>query len=158
MHCPNDRYVNDEKICVALAGMWARIGLQVKVDAMPKAQYFARTPKKEFSVCMQGWGDITGDAMFTLKPLYHSFNDKGAGETNYGNFKNAEVDDLITRADREMDAKKRQTLINQAVETIQREVLVIPLHRQVIPWVSRANVTLVHRTDNKFAPLWIRVK
>ena len=158
LHCPNDRYVNDEKICVALAGMWARIGLQVKVDAMPKAQYFARTPKKEFSVCMQGWGDITGDAMFTLKPLYHSFNDKGAGETNYGNFKNAEVDDLITRADREMDAKKRQTLINQAVETIQREVLVIPLHRQVIPWVSRANVTLVHRTDNKFAPLWIRVK
>jgi len=45
LHCPNDRYVNDEKICTALAAMWARIGLNVKVEAMPKAQYFQRTPK-----------------------------------------------------------------------------------------------------------------
>ncbi|MCY7387828.1 MAG: ABC transporter substrate-binding protein, partial [Burkholderiales bacterium] len=65
LHCPNVRYVNDEKICVALASMWARIGVNTKVEAMPKAQYFARTPKKEFSACMQGWGDNNRDAMFT---------------------------------------------------------------------------------------------
>jgi peptide/nickel transport system substrate-binding protein len=47
--------------------------------------------------------------------------------------------------------------LNQAIEVLQREVLVIPLHRQVIPWVSRSNVTLVHRSDNKFAPLWVRI-
>ncbi len=158
LHCPNDRYINDEKICVALAGMWARIGLNVKVDAMPKAQYFGRTPKKEFSACLQGWGDINLDAMFTLKPLYHSANDKGYGDTNYGNLKNAELDELIEKAETEMDTAKRQTLINKAVELLQREVLAIPLHRQVIPWVSRANVSLVHRPDNKFAPLWITIK
>jgi len=158
LHCPNDRYVNDEKICTALAAMWARVGLNVKVEAMPKAQYFQRTPKKEFSACMQGWGDNNRDAMFTLKPLYHSLNDKGAGDTNYGNFRNAEMDDLIDRAEGEMDAAKRQALINQAVEVMQREVLVIPLHRQVIPWVTRSNVTLVHRSDNKFAPLWVRIQ
>ncbi|MBC7624576.1 MAG: ABC transporter substrate-binding protein [Aeromicrobium sp.] len=157
MHCPNDRYVNDEKICVALASMWARIGLSVKVDAMPKAQYFARTPKQEFSVCMQGWGDNNNDAMFTLKPLFHSNSGKGAGETNYGNFKNVEVDQLISQAEVEMDLAKRQKMINDAVEIIQREVHVIPLHRQVIPWVTRANVTLVHRPDNKFAPIWIKL-
>jgi peptide/nickel transport system substrate-binding protein len=158
LHCPNDRYVNDEKICTALAAMWARVGLNVKVEAMPKAQYFQRTPKKEFSACMQGWGDNNRDAMFTLKPLYHSLNDKGAGDTNYGNFRNAELDDLIDRAEVEMDADKRQALINQAVEVLQREVLVIPLHRQVIPWVTRSNVSLVHRSDNKFAPLWVRIQ
>jgi peptide/nickel transport system substrate-binding protein len=157
LHCPNDRYENDEKICTALAAMWARIGLNVKVEAMPKAQYFQRTPKKEFSASMQGWGDNNRDAMFTLKPLYHSLNDKGAGDTNYGNFKNAELDDLIDRAEVEMDPAKRQALMNQAVELLQKEVLVIPLHRQVIPWVSRSNVSLVHRSDNKFAPLWVRV-
>ena len=157
LHCPNDRYVNDERICTALAAMWARVGLNVKVEAMPKAQYFQRTPKKEFSACMQGWGDNNRDAMFTLKPLYHSLNEKGAGDTNYGNFRNAELDDLIDRAEVEMDPAKRQALINQAVEVLQREVLVLPLHRQVIPWVTRANVTLVHRSDNKFAPLWVRI-
>jgi peptide/nickel transport system substrate-binding protein len=158
LHCPNDRYVNDEKICTALAAMWARVGLDVKVEAMPKAQYFQRTPKKEFSACMQGWGDNNRDSMFTLKPLYHSLNDKGAGDTNYGNFRNAELDDLIDRAEVEMDAAKRQSLINQAVEVLQREVLVIPLHRQVIPWVTRSNVTLIHRSDNRFAPLWVRIQ
>jgi peptide/nickel transport system substrate-binding protein len=158
LHCPNDRYVNDEKICTALAAMWARVGLNVKVEAMPKAQYFQRTPKKEFSACMQGWGDNNRDSMFTLKPLYHSLNDKGAGDTNYGNFRNAELDDLIDRAEVEMDAAKRQSLINQAVEVLQREVLVIPLHRQVIPWVTRSNVTLIHRSDNRFAPLWVRIQ
>ncbi len=158
LHCPNDRYVNDERICTAIAAMWARVGLNVKVEAMPKAQYFQRTPKKEFSACMQGWGDNNRDAMFTLKPLYHGLNEKGAGDTNYGNFRNAELDDLIDRAEIEMDPARRQALINQAVEVLQREVLVIPLHRQVIPWVTRSNVTLVHRSDNKFAPLWVRIQ
>lgn len=157
LHCPNDRYVNDERICTALAAMWARVGLNVKVEAMPKAQYFQRTPKKEFSACMQGWGDNNRDAMFTLKPLYHSLNDKGAGDTNYGNFRNPQLDDLIDRAETETDLAKRQALINQAAELLQKEVHVIPIHRQVIPWVSRANVTLVHRSDNKLAPLWVRV-
>jgi peptide/nickel transport system substrate-binding protein len=157
LHCPNDRYVNDEKICTALASMWARIGLNVRVDAMPKAQYFARTPKQEFTVCMQGWGDNNGDAMFTLKPLFHSKNDKGYGDTNYGNFKNPKIDELIQAAETEMDAPKRQKMINEVVEILQREVHVIPLHRQVIPWVTRANVKLVHRSDNKFAPLWMRI-
>ena len=146
--------MNDEKICVALAAMWARVGLEVKVDAMPKAQYFQRTPKKEFSACMQGWGDNNRDAMFTLKPLFHSLNEKGAGDTNYGNFRNAELDDLIDRAEAEMDAAKRLALINRAVEVLQREVLVIPLHRQVIPWVTRTNVRVLHRADNRFVPLW----
>ena len=154
LHCPNDRYVNDEKICVAVAAMWAKVGLDVKVDAMPKAQYFQRTPKKEFSAAMQGWGDNNRDAMFTLKPLYHSLNEKGAGDTNYGNFRNAELDDLIDRAEGEMDRDKRLALINQAVAVLQRDVNVIPLHRQVIPWATRGNVRVLHRADNKFNPLW----
>ena len=57
-----------------------------------------------------------------------------------------------------MDMAKRQTLINQAVELVKNEVHVIPLHRQVIPWVSRANVSLIHRSDNKFAPIWVTIK
>ncbi|APV51665.1 hypothetical protein BWI17_19385 [Betaproteobacteria bacterium GR16-43] len=158
LHCPNDRYINDERICTALSGMWARVGVTVKVEAMPKAQYFQRTPKKEFSACMQGWGDTNRDSAFTLKPLFHSFNaEKSLGDTNYGNFSNAELDALIDAMDVEMDPAKRQVLINKAWEVLQTEVLAIPLHRQVIPWVSRANVSLVHRADNKFAPLWVKI-
>jgi peptide/nickel transport system substrate-binding protein len=130
----------------------------VKVEAMPKAQYFQRTPKKEFSACMQGWGDNNRDAIFTLRPLFHSLDEaKGYGDTNYGNFKNAELDRLIEQIDVEMDAAKRQQQINQAIQVLQRDVNVIPLHRQVIPWVTRSGITLVHRSDNKFTPLWMKV-
>ena len=158
LHCPNDRYVNDEKICTAVAAMWARVGLNVTVDAMPKAQYFQRTPKREFSACMQGWGDNNRDAIFTLRPLFHSLDEKrGLGDTNYGNFSNVELDRLIDWIAVEMDMQKRQGMINDAIRILETEVHVIPLHRQVVPWVTRSNVTLVHRSDNKFTPLWVRV-
>jgi peptide/nickel transport system substrate-binding protein len=39
LDCPNNRYVNDEKICQALAAMWAQIGINVRVNAMPRANY-----------------------------------------------------------------------------------------------------------------------
>ena len=71
--------------------------------------------------------------------------------------RNRELDTLIDQIDVEMDPAKRNAQIAKAIEVLQREVLVIPLHRQVIPWVSRANVTLVHRSDNKFAPLWVKI-
>jgi len=36
LDCPNNRYVNDEKICVTLASQWAKLGLTVRVNAQTK--------------------------------------------------------------------------------------------------------------------------
>ncbi len=36
LNCPNNRYVNDEQICIALAGMWAQVKVKVKVAAEPR--------------------------------------------------------------------------------------------------------------------------
>jgi peptide/nickel transport system substrate-binding protein len=33
----------------------------------------------------------------------------------------------------------------------------IPLHRQVIPWAMRSNVTAVHRADNWLEWRWMTV-
>ena len=38
------------------------------------------------------------------------------------------------------------------------EINHLPLHRQVIPWAARANVTAVHRADNQVMPYWVTVK
>ena len=157
LHCPNDRYVNDEKICIALAGMWARIGLNVKVETMPKTQYFQKVQKMDVSAYMIGWGGAVQDAIFTLKPLMHSRDSQGAGDDNYGNFKNPELDPLIDAADQEMDPAKRQALIDRAVKIVQDEVLILPLHRQVIPWVTRAGVKVVHRANNTLQPFTVKL-
>ena len=44
LDCPNNRYINDEEICITLAAMWAKIGVKVRVngdaarDLLPEAR------------------------------------------------------------------------------------------------------------------------
>ena len=157
LHCPNDRYVNDERICIALASMWAKVGLNVRVEAMPKTQYFQQAEKLQFAAFMLGWGGGNQDAFNTLKPVMHSRNAQGAGDGNYGNFTNIPLDREIDAAEIEMDMAKRQEHIDRAVAIIQDEVLVLPLHRQVIPWVSRAGVEVIHRANNTLMPQTVKM-
>jgi peptide/nickel transport system substrate-binding protein len=146
--CPNDRYVNDETLCVAIAGMWAKIGLNAKVETMTKANFFPRVQKRDASAFLAGWGGAASDAMFTLKPIMRSRDDKGSGDSNYGDAKIPALDELIDKAEGNMNLVERQQQINAAVKIMHDEVHVIPLHRQVIPWVSRKNVTVSHRPNN----------
>jgi peptide/nickel transport system substrate-binding protein len=156
--CPNNRYINDEKICTALAAMWARVGLDVKVDAIPRAQFFPKALRLDVSAFIWGWGSDSPDAIFTLKPVLHSLDrSKGLGTNNVGDYKNAELDGLIDGAANEMDMARRQQMINKAIGIVQDEVLVMPLHRQVIPWASRAGVTVVHRPNNQLNLTWVKV-
>ncbi|MBL8524006.1 MAG: ABC transporter substrate-binding protein [Betaproteobacteria bacterium] len=155
--CPNDRYVNDEKICIALAGMWARIGVDVKVNAISKTTYFPKLQKLDTSMYLLGWGGATTDAIFSLKPVMHSRNNTGAGEYNWGDYRDATLDGYIDRAEGETDQEKRRELIVAAMKRHHDEVLHIPLHVQVSPWVSKANVSVVHRADNWLEVAWVKM-
>jgi len=158
LDCPNNRYINDEKICVAVAGMLAKVGVNIKVNAIPRAQYFPKAQKMDVSFCMLGWGGATTDAIFTLQPVLHSRNDKGDGDYNWGNYKDAEFDALIDSAKGDTDAKHRQQTINKAMQMFHDKVLMIPLHLQVIPWASRANTSVIHRADNWLQATWVTIK
>ncbi len=158
MDCPNNRYINDEKICVAVAGMLAKIGVTVKVNAIPRAQYFPKMQRLEMSFCMLGWGGATTDAIFTLQPVLHSRNDKGDGDFNWGNYKDAKFDAMIDDLKGDTDAKRRQQTIDKAMEYFRDQVYDIPLHLQVIPWASRANVSVIHRADNWLQATWVNIK
>lgn len=157
MDCPNDRYINDEKICIALAGMWAKIGVTLKVNAMTKANYFPKTQNLDTSMYLLGWGGSTTDAMFTLNPVLHSRTAR-SGEYNRGNYKVPALDELIEKAEGEMNPKVRQELINKAMQLHHDEVLHIPLHRQMIPWASSKKVTVIHRPDNWLETAWVTIK
>jgi peptide/nickel transport system substrate-binding protein len=155
LDCPNDRYINDERICVALAGMWSKIGVNIKVAAIPKANYFPKMFKLDTSMYMLGWGGSTGDAMFTLKPVLHSRKDDGSGEYNWGNYKIASFDELIDKAEGETDVQKRRDLMTKAMQFHHDEVLHIPLHLQVIPWAGKKGLKVIHRPDNWLETAWV---
>ena len=156
--CPNNRYINDEKICVAVAGMLAKVGVNAKVNAIPRAQYFPKAQRLEISMYMLGWGGGATDAMFTLQPVLHSRNDKGDGDYNWGNYKDPAFDALIDEAKQDMDPKRRLQTMVKAMKHHHDNVYHIPIHLQVIPWASRNNVEVTHRADNWLQVTWIRIK
>ena len=156
--CPNNRYINDEKICVAVAGMVAKGGITMKVNALPRAQYFPKVQRLDTSMYMLGWGGATTDAIFTLQPVLHSRNDKGDGDYNWGNYVHPEFDALIDEAKGDTDPKRRQQTIIKAMKFHHDNVLHIPLHLQVIPWASRSNVEVIHRPDNWLQATWVKIK
>ncbi len=157
LDCPNNRYVNDEEICLALAAMWAQIKVKVKVNAMPRTLYFPRLEKLDTSLYMLGWGGAVTDAETTLTPVMRNRGEKGVGLYNYGDSRNDKFDALAAQSSLEADPKKREQLIRAALTEWKEQIHTIPLHRQVIPWAARSNVDVVHRADNYVVMQWINV-
>ncbi|WP_310384160.1 ABC transporter substrate-binding protein [Roseateles sp.] len=165
LDCPNNRYVNDERICMTLASQWAKLGLKVKVNAQPKALFFNKIERLDTSAYLFGWGGAITDPESIFTSHFRNRGgvgggkgvDKGIGEYNRGNFKDDELDAIVAASSREPDEVKRQLLIKQALKRMAEQVHYIPLHRQVIPWAARSNIAVVHRPDNWLEWRWITV-
>lgn len=158
LDCPNNRYVNDEKICQALAAMWAQIGVTINVNAMPRANYFPKLEKTDTSMYMLGWGGGATDGIFILQPVLSSYSGKGDGDYNYGRYTNPKLDALIAKVKVDMNPETRLAEIRDALAAHNAEINHLPLHRQVIPWAERSNVSAVHRADNQVMPYWVKIE
>jgi peptide/nickel transport system substrate-binding protein len=155
--CPNNRYVNDERICTALASMFAKVGVKVRLETLPRAQFFQKVDQLDISMHMYGWGGAVGDPGFTLIPVLRGRDGKGKGDFNSGRYKDEELDRLIDAQEVELDPARRRALILEAFKRIRDNVYVIPLHRQIIPWAARKGVKPFHRPDNVVEALWTHV-
>jgi peptide/nickel transport system substrate-binding protein len=152
--CQNVR----ENVCTAVAGMLARIGINMKVNSLQNARFFAKGQSRDTSMFLLGWGGQNTDAMFALQPLLRGRTEKGDGDYNWGDYRDAKLDALIDRAKVEMDRAKRQSLVNDALRTIHENAYLIPLHRRMAPWASRANVEVVHRPDSWVEVSWVQMR
>jgi peptide/nickel transport system substrate-binding protein len=148
MDCPNNRYINDEKICIALASMWAQIKVRVKVNALPRALFFPKVEKFDTSLYLAGWGGGTTDAEVMLTPVLRNRGEQGVGVGNFGGSINNEADAIAAASTIETDPKKREALVKAALQGFREQVNIIPLHRQVIPWAMRKEVSLPHSPNN----------
>jgi peptide/nickel transport system substrate-binding protein len=116
LDCPNNRYINDEEICIALAAMWAQAGVKVKVNAMPRATYFPKLEKLDTSMYMLGWGGAVTDAETTLTPVLRNRGEKGVGLYNYGRASNDKFDALAAaRPASRPTRQKREELVKAAL-------------------------------------------
>ncbi len=148
LDCPNNRYVNDEEICQALVNMWARIGVKVKLNAMPFATFAAKFQAFDSSAYMLGWGVATYDAQYTLQSLIRTRSGGADGNFNFGRISHPPLDALVDRMKNEGDTLVRNRVIREALAMTRDEVLAIPLHHQMRPWAMKKNITMVHNSND----------
>jgi peptide/nickel transport system substrate-binding protein len=150
LHGPNDRYVNDDQICQAIAQMLARIGIQIKVETMPSSVFFSRGTRLEFSFMLVGWAADTAEASSPLKSLLATYDrDKGMGTTNRGRYSNPRMDAVLVHALATVDDSKREKLLQEATELAIGDLGIVPLHHQVNIWAARKGIAYVPRTDER---------
>jgi peptide/nickel transport system substrate-binding protein len=157
LDCPNNRYVNDEEICQALVGMWARAGLKVRLNAMPFANFIPKILKHDSSAYMLGWGVATFDGLYTLQSLVRTKTGGADGSFNLGRISDSKLDTTIDAIKIATDPKARDALLREALEATRDQAYYVPLHHQLRPWAMKKNVTTVHRADDRPEARFTRV-
>ncbi|NKC29296.1 ABC transporter substrate-binding protein [Falsiroseomonas selenitidurans] len=149
LDCPNNRYINDEQICQAIAAMWTRIGVRTSVKAQPLAPFFAQIQRQDTSAYLLGWGVPTLDALYSFQSLLATRNgQQGDGIWNYGGYTSPRMDALVQRM-KTQSGPERTAAIHEALRLYREDVPHIPLHHQMIPWAMRSNFTIPHAANNQ---------
>jgi peptide/nickel transport system substrate-binding protein len=148
--CPNDRYVNDEAICLAIVPMLKRIGIDAKLNAQTKSLHFEKIGRKQdynTSFYMLGWTPGSFDAHNPLVQLM-TLDGEGQGTWNSGRYTNPRIEELTDLIGDETDVDKRNAMIREAFKIHQDEVGHIPLHQQALAWGIGERVKEVKQRPN----------
>ena len=158
MNCPNDRYVNDGRICQTVAANLSRINVKINLQAETKGTYFPKVLRRDTSFYMLGWTPTTYDSHNALNALMICPDDKtGAGQFNLGAYCNPKLDELTKKILVETDKPKRDAMIKEAFEVHSADVGHLPLHQQALAWGVSKKVKLVQMADNYMPFKWITV-
>jgi peptide/nickel transport system substrate-binding protein len=144
MHCPNDRYVNDEGICQAVVGMLGQAGI------------ITREPT-ETNFFLYGWGVPTFDSEYIFTYLYHSRTGKfGANNGTY--YSNPEIDKKIVSLATEIDVAKRNATIADIWKTVHDEAIYLPVHHQMLAYGMKNNLEIPVDPENQVKMKYVAFK
>ena len=153
---PNDRYINDEKICEAVAKYLAKVGLKVKLDVKPKSIFFDEITSYKHNFYLLGWFDGAFDFGRSSEKLLHTPDkDKGMGTYNGAKYSDKEIDSQLASSASIVDLAERQKALQAINKKSVEDVAWIPLHYQ------QDLFAVVKGKDIKFKPRsdrWIVVK
>jgi peptide/nickel transport system substrate-binding protein len=148
LDCPNNRYVNDEEVCQAVVGMWAKIGVKTKLNAMPFGPFISKIQNFDSSAYLLGWGVATYDAQYSLQSLVRTKTTGADGNFNLSKVSHPKVDSLVDAMKTEMDKAKRDAMIREALSITRDDALYITLHHQMRPWAMKKSVSIAHNSND----------
>jgi peptide/nickel transport system substrate-binding protein len=132
LDCPKNRYLNDEAICQAVAGMLAKVGITVELAIAPMGEHIAKLRERRTDFYMLGWATTTFDSHNHFVYLYQS-----DGQYNATGYAKPRVDELIDAIGTELVTYGRDAKIEEVWRAVLADVVVVPLHHQVMVWALR---------------------
>ncbi len=137
-------------ICQAIPPMLSQVGIRVTPNIVTQSAYFPKIQKFDTSMYLLAWGAATYDALYNLQALLHTNGgaQSGNGDSNYGRYSNPKMDELISKIKVEVDLKKRDGYIREALKLNNTEIGILPIHQPIVPWAMRKNVDAVFAPNN----------
>lgn len=160
LFCTSDRLPGDGTICQGLGQMLTQVGIETNVNAISRTVYFPAQAGFEYSVFMNGWGTLTGEASYTLGSIAHS-NDPEVklGAFNRTHYKNDRVDELLQQGATELDADRRRALYEEAMALVTADKVHISIVQLQTVWAARAGrFDFAPRYDEDTLAFFIRPK
>ena len=139
LRCTGDRFPGDARICTALARSLAQIGIVADATALPTLDYFTGFARGDYSLAMNGWGTLSGDATSMLALLLATRGvDPALGAFNRMRYSNAEVDRLARASLEATDEEHRRRLVEQGMRTAMNDHAVIPIVTVPALWAANS--------------------
>lgn len=154
--CTNDRYLNDESVCRSISSMFAEVGLDANLTAMPVRNYWDELRDGEYDMYLLGWSPGTFDAEHPIRFLAAT-PDGRVGTWNFGGYSNERIDELLPLVQQELDPEQRQAWLDEIAGILQDEKAYVPLYTQPLIWATKDSIDLVQRPDDFFMLRWVTV-
>lgn len=148
LHCPNDRYLNDEAICQAFVGMLGRIGIRANLVSQSRTLHFPLIQNREVDFYLLGWGVPTFDSAYVFDFLVHS-REGARGGWNGSHYSNAEVDAMIQSLATETDLEVRDATIAAIWDQIQADRVFLNVHNQLLAYATRGGINVAVHPENQ---------
>ncbi|MGI9336412.1 MAG: ABC transporter substrate-binding protein, partial [Gammaproteobacteria bacterium] len=149
LYCTSDRLPGDGAICQGLGQMFSQVGIKTNVNAISRTVYFPAQARLEYSMFMNGWGTLTGEASYTLGSLAHSqAPELKLGAFNRIEYSNPEVDAALQAGIKQLDDDQRRAHFERAMELTMADRVYIPIVNLQTVWAAgRGKVEMTPRAD-----------
>lgn len=145
--CPNDRYVNGERICRAVASMWARVGVRANLNMYRFPAFMTRFAANQSDTFLLGWANTPQlDGFSILNNVLHTKNQR-SGSWNGGRISDPAFDALVARAATEMDLARRTALMTEAFALERAAFWTVPLYREPMVVAMRRQLDMPASAD-----------
>jgi peptide/nickel transport system substrate-binding protein len=140
-YSPRGRYLKDAEVGEAFQAAMLELGVEVQLEIMEWGTLFEAIsqPNVPADLFTLGWSTATGDADYTLGPLYGSASIPPNGWNSF-EYQNPTFDELIAQAGTSTDQEERAALYAEALDIVTADAVEVPVFNTKETIITSANV------------------